>query len=356
MRRLSIAALSVVLLGVSVTADDPVLRGFTRESSVKQREWEAKFRAIPDPGRLREAMRHLSARPHHVGSPYGKAERRVDPGDRFASWGLGRADRDLRRCSFRRRRSGVLELVAPTRFVAKLEEPALAGDPTSGAASRAAPDLQLLLGRRRRHRAAGLRELRRARRLRGARAARHLGERRDRDRAVRRLLARHQAEGRRRARRGRLHHLLRSARRRLLRGRRVSRRARCAPATACSAAACSTCRSYPGDPLTPGVGATAGRAASRSQGRADAHEDPGAADLLRRRAAAARRARRPGGAGRLARRAADHVSRRPRPGEGPPQARVQLGPDAASTTWSRGSRGPSCPTSGSCAATTTTAG
>ena len=45
------------------------------------------------------------------------------------------------------------------------------------------------------------------------------------DRALRRQLARHQAEGRLRARRGRLHHLFGSARGRLLPGRRLSRRA-----------------------------------------------------------------------------------------------------------------------------------
>ena len=49
---------------------------------------------------------------------------------------------------------------------------------------------------------------------------------------------------------------------------------------------------YPGDPLTPGVGATKDAKRARPQGRGDPHEDPGPADLLRRRAAAARRARR----------------------------------------------------------------
>ena len=52
------------------------------------------------------------------------------------------------------------------------------------------------------------------------------------------------------------------------------------------------------------------QAARRWRG-ADAHEDSRAADLVRRRAAAARRARRTGGAGDVARRAADHVSLRP---------------------------------------------
>ena len=130
MRRLSIAAVSIVLLGVPVMADDPVLRGFTRESSVKQREWEAKLRAIPDTGRLREAMRHLTARPHHVGSTYGRQN---------AEWILGRfleagwdAQIETFTVLFPTPKERVLEMVEPTRFVASLEEPALAVDPTSG--------------------------------------------------------------------------------------------------------------------------------------------------------------------------------------------------------------------------------
>ena len=113
---------------------------------------------------------------------------------------------------------------------------------------------------------------------------------------------------------------------------------------------------YPGDPLTPGVGATAGRQAAAAQGGDDADEDPGAADLLRRRAAAAARARRPGGAGGLARRAADHLPPRPGPGQGAPEAGVRLEARRRSTTSSRRCRAASCPTSGSCAATTTTPG
>src|SRR5437868_1960384 len=33
---------------------------------------EEKFRALPEPNNIRENMRRLSARPHHVGSPYDK--------------------------------------------------------------------------------------------------------------------------------------------------------------------------------------------------------------------------------------------------------------------------------------------
>ncbi len=83
---------------------------------------------------------------------------------------------------------------------------------------RAAAGLQRLFGGWRRHRGTRLRELRRAARLRRARRTRHRRQRQDRDRALRRLVARHQAEGRGRTRRDRMPDLLRPARRRLRAG------------------------------------------------------------------------------------------------------------------------------------------
>ncbi len=60
-------ALSATL---AIPADAPVLRGFSAESDHAERDWESKFRAIPDPANLRQYMQRLSARPHHVGSAY----------------------------------------------------------------------------------------------------------------------------------------------------------------------------------------------------------------------------------------------------------------------------------------------
>src|ERR1700751_4846770 len=48
----------------------PALPGFLAKSSQTERDWEIKFRAIPNPDNMREAMRRMSARPHHVGSAY----------------------------------------------------------------------------------------------------------------------------------------------------------------------------------------------------------------------------------------------------------------------------------------------
>jgi N-acetylated-alpha-linked acidic dipeptidase len=124
-------AAALVLAGAPGTpAEQPVLRGFTAASSLEQRRWEARFREIPQPDAIRETMRRMTARPHHAGSAYGKdnAEWMLA---RFREWGWDAAieSYDVLMPTPKQR---VVELLAPVRFAATLEEPALAVDPTSG--------------------------------------------------------------------------------------------------------------------------------------------------------------------------------------------------------------------------------
>jgi N-acetylated-alpha-linked acidic dipeptidase len=106
------------------------VRGFTAESARVQRDWEAKFRAIPDTARQRAAMRHLASRPHHLGSPYGKANAEWLR-DQFRSFGWD-ARIDEYQVLFPTPTERLLEMVAPTRFVARLDEPVLREDPSTG--------------------------------------------------------------------------------------------------------------------------------------------------------------------------------------------------------------------------------
>ena len=71
LRSLLLPAIAVALLP-AISSEAVDLRGFTAQSSNAQQEWEAKFRAIPQTARLRGYLRRLSARPHHLGSPYQK--------------------------------------------------------------------------------------------------------------------------------------------------------------------------------------------------------------------------------------------------------------------------------------------
>src|SRR5213596_1710013 len=127
-RRIAACGLGLLLLGLA-PAPTGDLRGFTAESAKAEREWEVKFRAIPSPDSLREYMRRLSARPHHVGSPYDKdnAEWLLAT---FKSFGLD-ARIETFDVLFPTPKERAVELVAPTKFVAKLQEPPIPGDPTS---------------------------------------------------------------------------------------------------------------------------------------------------------------------------------------------------------------------------------
>lgn len=134
----SVALASVALSVVAFRAvDDPPIRGFTEASARLQREWETKFRAIPDPARMRDAMKRLAARPHHLGSAYGKDNAEWLRAQ-FASYGW---DARLERFDvlFPTPKTRVLELVAPSRFVAKLDEPILKEDPTTNQKSEQLP-------------------------------------------------------------------------------------------------------------------------------------------------------------------------------------------------------------------------
>ena len=123
----------LLILSMNAWAVDPShtesLRGYTAAHSAAEVQWEQKFRAIPEPDRIRENMRRLSARPHHVGSPYDKdnAEWLLA---QLKSYGLD-AKIEQFEALFPTPKSRKLELLGPTKFTAKLDEPVISIDPTS---------------------------------------------------------------------------------------------------------------------------------------------------------------------------------------------------------------------------------
>jgi len=125
--------LYLIVLALSVaqaqTAEPVALRGYSADSARTEREWEAKFRALPDPGALRGYMQRLSARPHHVGSAYDR-ENAEWILSQFKEWGLD-ARIETYDVLFPTPKERALELIEPTRFTARLQEPTVAGDPTS---------------------------------------------------------------------------------------------------------------------------------------------------------------------------------------------------------------------------------
>ena len=111
-------------------ADAPPLRGYSPESARAAHDWEVRCRAIPSPQNLHDYMQRLSARPHHVGSPYDKDNAEWILA-KFKEWGLD-AHIETFEVLFPTPKFRALEMVAPERFTAKLMEPTVPGDPTSG--------------------------------------------------------------------------------------------------------------------------------------------------------------------------------------------------------------------------------
>ncbi|MBI3661424.1 MAG: M28 family peptidase [Acidobacteria bacterium] len=119
----------MVLCVFTAASDEAPLQGFSPENSRIEREWEVKFRAIPKTENLREYMKRLSARPHHLGSPYDKdnAEWMLA---KFREWGLD-AKIESFDVLFPTPKERLVELIEPAKFAAKLQEPTVAADPTS---------------------------------------------------------------------------------------------------------------------------------------------------------------------------------------------------------------------------------
>jgi len=92
--------------------------------------WDAKYRAIPDARNIGEYMKRMSARPHHLGSPYDKDNAEWILA-KFKEWGWD-AHIETYDALFPTPKERLVEMIAPSAVPLKLEEPAVAIDPTSG--------------------------------------------------------------------------------------------------------------------------------------------------------------------------------------------------------------------------------
>ncbi len=127
MRNLLALFLTISLAAAQTPTPTGPLLGFSSETAKVELDWEARFRAIPEAKRVHDNMLHLAAHPHHVGSDYQRqnAEWLVA---RYKEWGW---DAHIERFDvlFPTPKERVLELVAPHKYVATLDEPALPEDP-----------------------------------------------------------------------------------------------------------------------------------------------------------------------------------------------------------------------------------
>jgi N-acetylated-alpha-linked acidic dipeptidase len=133
-----LACVSLAPVRTQVIADEQPFLGYSAESSRAERQWEEKLRAIPSPENLRAYMQHLAAHPHNVGTRYDK-ENAEWIAAKFKEFGL---DTHIEQFDvlFPTPKERAVELVdGGAKFVAKLQEPALPLDPTTSQQSEQLP-------------------------------------------------------------------------------------------------------------------------------------------------------------------------------------------------------------------------
>ena len=132
MRRsfVTLAALTLVAWTLLAQQDAELgLAGFSGDDSRTERQWEQKFRSSISTDNIGDYVKLLSARPHHVGSPYDKHDQEW-LASKFKEWGWD-VHVESFQILFPTPKERVLEMIEPTRFVAKLHEPPIPEDPTS---------------------------------------------------------------------------------------------------------------------------------------------------------------------------------------------------------------------------------
>ena len=113
------------------------LLGFTDAGSEKQKGLEKQFDAQMNAGNLDTWMKFLSSHPHHVGSAKGRANAEY-MADLFRQWGY-QTEINTYYVLFPTPKTRLLELLGSKPYKAKLEEPSLSEDKTSGQKSEQLP-------------------------------------------------------------------------------------------------------------------------------------------------------------------------------------------------------------------------
>ncbi|HEY6189536.1 MAG TPA: M28 family metallopeptidase [Pyrinomonadaceae bacterium] len=120
---------SALITGQTLPRQERQLLGFDGARTERQLALESRFDSLLKRENLRDWMQRLSARPHHVGSPYDKENAEFIAG-LFRSWGYETKIESFD-VMFPTPRARVLEMVSPEKFTARLVEPSLKEDATS---------------------------------------------------------------------------------------------------------------------------------------------------------------------------------------------------------------------------------
>ena len=129
MRKILIAGMIVLLSHATTDAQTKTITGFTERSSEEETKVEQKFDAQLSAQKVGANIKELSAKPHHIGSVGGKAVADAIY-NKYKSYGWD-VKIETYKVLFPSPKTRVLELTAPTVYKALLKEPALKEDATS---------------------------------------------------------------------------------------------------------------------------------------------------------------------------------------------------------------------------------
>lgn len=121
--------LLIVCFAVCIPAKSQ-LQGFSKTAADNQVAIEKKFDEQLKASNVEEYLKQMSSRPHHLGSPGSKAVAEYIA-SKFKSWGY-ETQIETYYVLFSTPKTRLLELTAPKKFTASLKEPALKEDATSG--------------------------------------------------------------------------------------------------------------------------------------------------------------------------------------------------------------------------------
>ncbi len=120
----------VLLLAQLQVSAQKKITGFSEKNAATQMQTERAFDAQLSAQRIGQTIKELSAVPHHVGSPGGKAVAENILA-KFKAWGWD-AKIETYQVLFPKPKTRVLEMMSPVSYKALLKEPALKEDATSG--------------------------------------------------------------------------------------------------------------------------------------------------------------------------------------------------------------------------------
>jgi len=136
MKKILFYLIALVPITLAV-AQEKTITGFPKESAAIEFKLEEKFDSYLKPGNLDQWLKTLSARPHHISSPYGKTNAEFIR-DQFKSWGY-ESEIETYKVLFPTPKIRLLEMTAPTKYIAKIKESIRKEDRTSGQVSEQLP-------------------------------------------------------------------------------------------------------------------------------------------------------------------------------------------------------------------------